>query len=189
MKTAMDITLEMWRKAEEAATPTQMSLYAGPQAGEAVRAMADQFGLTNSDAYTIFATTVGDVVLKLVNPNELQQVLEERLPGLTQNLSVSLANAILDYAAPALQEQAPAPSASGPVINPPTVDQFTKPALQNEIDELENTVSHLEPLRTMSSDMHNHAPAEPTYQSSQDELLQRPPQQNTGPRWDTDTSQ
>jgi hypothetical protein len=140
--------------------------------------MADQYGITNLDAYRIFALLVGDVVLGLIPQQEVQQVLEGRLPGLSASMSAGLTAAILTYAAP-VQEPSTTPAAPTP---PPAAN------LQSEISDLEETVSHLEPVRTMASDMHAHAPVEEVaHTTSQDHILEYQ-EIEEGPSWETDSS-
>ena len=171
----MQITNELRRNTEASASPVQLSLYAGSEAGGRLRTIAEQFGIDNEDAYTIFAVAAGDVVLGLVPPDNVEEMLHQRLPGLSGVMAAGLSKAIVSYANPALSQG-----------TQPVQEQS---ALASEINDLEETVAHLEPVRTMASDMQAHTPEEETlHSSSQDNLLQHEPIE-AGPRWDSDTSE
>ena len=162
------ITNRLRDEAELTATPLQMDLYASVEAGRKLREIANQYNITDRNTYGMFALTAGDVVLKLLPPDELLAVLEKDLPQLDKNVRVGLAHAIEEYAAPALREQTPKGA--------------TAQSLQSEIQELEHTVSRLEPLRTMASDMHAYEASDATHQSNQDDLLSK----RSGPRWESE---
>lgn len=167
------ITNQVRDAAEAKASPAQLELYATAEAGRKLRTIANQFNITNDEAYGIFAVTAGDVVLGLVRPEELGEVLLGRLPGLPQSTAVELADAINRFAAPVYAEN--------------STKIISNPELQAEISSLENTVSHLEPVRTMSHDMQQYSSEEQAYTATgQSDILNR---RDDTPRWETDTTE
>ena len=183
-------------QAEATATPVQMELYATTEAGRQLRAIAKHYGITDSDDYGAFAITAGDVVLMLLSPEELETTLKEFLPNLAPAVITGLTQAILDFAAPALNETPENPGTPNPVLQeelqrlkeatipepapqdeeiasaPSETQAAQDPALQSEIEELEQSASQVEGVRTMENDMVI-AQGEQTYASSQDALLDK----------------
>ncbi len=185
-------------QAEATATPVQMELFATTEAGRQLWAIAEHFGVTADDTYGTFSIIAGDVVLKLLSPEELATTLQEHLPSLAPAIVTGLTQAILDYAAPALNETPDNPGTPNPVLQEelqrlkdaatpeplPTENEAPDetlttqdPSLQAEIDELEQAVSPVELVHTMENDA-TAAQREQTYASSQDAILpnNQPPQ-------------
>lgn len=78
-------------------------------------------------------------------------------------------------------------------IPPPPVAQVPVVDLTEELAQTERELESIQGLRTMAQDMHEvQGHAEPIYQSSQSEILNRtipsvpPPPQTAGPHWDTE---
>lgn len=74
------ITREQRNQAFENASPIQQSLYADGESGAKLMAIAETFGLVDSEIYTKFSLTVGDFVLGFYSQTELNIILSQALP-------------------------------------------------------------------------------------------------------------
>lgn len=155
----MQVTRTQRQEAEKNITATQEQLFSSVEAGQRLRAIATNIGITSDKPYTIFAVTVGDLILKLVPQNQLRTLFEERLPGISQDKLEILEKELSVFLAPLADNE----------------------ELEDDISSLETTINQLEPMRTMQGDIKAHTPPETTHQSSQDSLLQK----DDTPRWDS----
>ena len=176
----MDITKINREQAEAAASETQIALYSSPESGQQMWNIALNFSLTKRETYYIFAEMIGDVILGFYNQQEILALIQQKFPQLNQMQQLDLELAIKKFLLPL----------SGGVSR--TAE------LQSEISAAENDLRTIEGLRTMAADIQAvHANEQPTYKSSQAEILNRtetqsvsaPVVQPSSPsnRWDTDS--
>ncbi len=164
----MNITPSKRQQAEDWATETQLRLYADPESGEKLWTIATNFGLTERTDYYNFTQLVGDIILGFYKTSDTLPLIQQNLPNVQPVKQLELEMEIKKFLLPL---------------------STTTPSLQTEIAEIETATKSLEAVHTMQNDVARVQQETPTYQSSQDALLQKsdaPLQTNpTTPRWDT----
>lgn len=171
--------------------PSQQDLITSDFAEEA----AELFGYSlklSEEEIDVFENGIVLVLLFIFNGQDLKEYLSAHTKA---------SHVDIDSAVNALMKTVPLPPQSAPVaiipsntvpVASPLINHPLSHSLDNEILETEHSFQHTPGLRTMAGDMKTAAtPGEPpVYQSSQAELLSKPPTAaqpgSQTPRWDSE---
>ena len=172
----MAISDQQRQQAEAVASDLQQQLYASPEAGAALWAIATRFNLTEDKDYNKFVEMVGDIILGFYMSSDLHVLIPAALPQLDGMTKIALEADIKMFLYPLSEESSATPST--PDTN-----------LSSEIAETEKSIESLQGIRTMAADMHAVAPTahtEHVYRSTQEEILTPKAAIGGQQRWDTE---
>lgn len=140
----------------------QKNLYASPEIGSTLLALATKFGIPK-ESYLDFVTVFGDIVLGFYAPTALEKNLREN-PKLSSLISLPLVSELQSLLKPLIDTDVLVESVVG---NEPA-------AVATEIAETEAELEKLSKLRTMATDgaqVGYQSTEEPVYTSVQSALL------------------
>lgn len=150
------------------ATEEQRYLYANPESGTRLWAIAEKYHLTEGSSYLTFVTIVGDVVLGLRNRTELPTVLSDNL-NLSFEQAIKITGDLIDFIDHPNNTESSAEEINQVVENS---TQEISDDLSSDIAETEATLKAIPHIRTMASDMsQSQANKESTFSSTQEAIL------------------
>ena len=196
----MEITFEQRQLAEEGANEIQHRLYSEPEAGKQLWAIANKFGLVESNIYRVFTRIVGDVILGFHTQDQVSALIANKLPQIQGLNKIALEADIKIFLYPLTEKQIKeelTPLKQIELATPASITQVPHQSLTSEISAAEKELASLQTVRTMSHDMSAIKPgSDVVYQSNQADILARynipqpevvsPPAEP--PRWDTDSA-
>lgn len=151
-------------------TAVQKQLYASPQAGKTLKGLAQKYNVHAPETYSIFAVTVGDIILGFYKPEDTITLLQQEL-GISTQTAALLSADLKIFLAP-LQDpnwQAPQKIVSE---SEAVAEEIITADIALELAETEVAMRAIPALRTMSGN-HEFTPesGEPVYSTTQSAII------------------